>query len=114
MNTPAQTTPKQTPGSWLTRQMELRTISVRQLAEALNVTTKTVYDWRDDRTAISEERVPRLAEIFGIPELEARRGLGYWVPAGTESEPAGLDREELSQLKKDLQEILERIDRLGR
>lgn len=112
MNTPAQTPPKQTPGSWLTRQMELRAISVRQLAEAMDVTTKTVYDWRDDRTAISEERVPRLAEVFGIPEIEARSGLGYWVPDRRTSAPARIGREELVKLKKDLQEILERIDRL--
>lgn len=67
-------------GDWLTRQMGRRGVSVRQVAEALDVTTKTVYYWRGGKTEINEERLPQLAEVLGISEIEARRGLGFWVP----------------------------------
>jgi transcriptional regulator with XRE-family HTH domain len=91
--------------------MELRQTSVRQIADAMEVTTQTVYGWQNDKAAIAEARVARLAEVLGVTEIEARRGLGYWVPDG-QAEPAGIDRSELAKLKSDLQEILDRIDRL--
>lgn len=104
--------PDETPGVWLTRRMEIRSTSVRQLADAMNVTTQTVYDWRGDRAAINEERIPLLAATLAISEIEARRGLGYWVPEDRPVERAGIDRDELAQLRQDLAGILERIDRL--
>lgn len=112
MSNPAQTPPSDSPGTWLTRQMERRSINVRRLAEELGVTGKTVYDWRDDRTAISEARLPRLAEVLGIPELEARRGLGYWVPDG--SEPPATDTGDLDAIEELLQSALAELNRLKR
>lgn len=111
-----------TRGDWLKSHMDRRGISVRQLADALGVTSKTVYDWRDDRTALSEERVPRLAEVLDVSEVEARRGLGYWVPEGAldvgestdQESTVAMDKEELLELRKTLVEALERIDRIQR
>jgi transcriptional regulator with XRE-family HTH domain len=60
--------------------MERRNVSVPALAEALDVTEKTIYYWRNDKTTVSEARIPKLAEALGISEIEARRGLGHWVP----------------------------------
>lgn len=101
-----------TAGAWLTRQMERRSIGVQQLADALGVTGKTIYYWRDDKATVSEERIPRLAEVLGLTEIATRRGLGYWVPKEHEVEPADRTREELATLREELQGILDRIDRL--
>ena len=100
-----------TRGDWLKSHMDRRQISVRQLADALQVTSKTIYDWRDDRTAISEERVPRLAEVLGVSELEARRGLGFWVPEATpgETEP---DDEDLDAVEALLEQAIAELNRL--
>lgn len=95
-------------GEWLTRQMDRADVSVRQAADALGVTTKTVYEWLNGKTAVSEERVPRLAEVLGVSEIEARRGLGYWVPADEPTSiavPGALDRQlrqEMAELQQDL------------
>lgn len=95
-------------GGWLTRQMERESASVRRVADAMGVTTKTVYEWLNGKTAVSEERVPRLAEVLGVSEIEARRGLGYWVPADEPAViavPGALDRQlrrEMAELQQDL------------
>jgi len=86
----------QTHGAWLTAQMERRNMNVRQLADALEVTTQTVYGWQNGRTVVNEERIPRIAEVLGVSEIEARRGLGYWVPVEGER-PEELDREQLRE-----------------
>jgi len=83
----------QSKGEWLTRQMERRGISVRQVADALKVTTKTVYDWQGNKTAISEERIPLLAEALDLSVIETRRGLGFWVPDEEEGAPPARDDE---------------------
>ena len=114
MSNPAKHPPSDSPGTWLTRQMERRSISVRSLAEALGVTGKTIYDWRDDRTAISEARVPLLAEVLDVTELEARRGLGYWVPDETGPLPARFDTEDLDAVEELLRTALEELNRLKR
>lgn len=90
--------------------MERRNISVRQLAEALGVVEKSVYFWRDDKTAVSEARVPRLAEALGVSEIEARRGLGYWVPEDSEPQPVR-DAGELDEILRDLTDVLARFRR---
>lgn len=110
MSNPAQPQPSDSPGTWLTRQMERRHLSVRRLAESLGVTGKTVYDWRDDRTAVSEARIPRLANELGVTEVEARRGLGYWVPEGSEPQPAK-NAGELDEILRDLTDVLDRFRR---
>lgn len=106
----AQPPPSSSPGAWLTRQMERKNISVRQLAEALGVTEKTIYFWRDDKTAVSEPRIPALAEILGLTEIATRRGLGYWVPKGSEPQPVK-DAGELDEILQDLTALLERFRR---
>lgn len=110
-------------GEWLTRQMDRQGVSVAQVASALDVTTKTVYYWRGNKTDVSEERVPRLAEVLGISELEARRGLGFWVPADEAAAydigyeiGRGMDDETLTRLLQSvdnralLDEIARRMD----
>lgn len=112
MSTSAQPPPSHTPGAWLTRQMERRKTSVRRLADELGVTSKTVYDWRDDRTAVSEARVPRLAAVLGVSEIEARRGLGYWIPEGALPPPAELDREQLRAALRRFRQAADDLERL--
>lgn len=101
-------------GEWLTRQMERRDISVRQLADAMDVTTKAVHDWRGGKTAVSEERVPRLASVLGISEVDARRGLGYWVPNESAPPAETVSVEELQQLREQVVAVLDRIDEIKR
>jgi len=96
------------PGTWLTRQMERGHKNVRQIAEALDVTTQTVYDWRGDKATINEARIPRLAEALGISEIQARRGLGYWVPGDEEPQPAR-DTAELDEILQELTSVLEKF-----
>lgn len=114
MSNPAQPQPSDSPGTWLTRLMERRNVSVRSLAEALGVTGKTVYDWRDDRTAVSEARIPRLANELGVTEVEARRGLGYWVPSSPEPAAPQYDVDELRDLRSQLTAIIDRIEEMQR
>lgn len=101
----------QSKGEWLTRQMERRSISVRQVADALGVTTKTVYDWQGNKTAISEERVPRLAQVLGVSELVARRELGFWVPDGEEAAPPDSRLDEMEALARSLLDLVAEIRR---
>lgn len=98
-------------GEWLARQMERRRVSVRDVAEAMGVTTKTVYDWTGGKTAVSEERVPRLASVLGVSEVEARRGLGYWVPEG-EIAPPELDRAQLREALDRFRQAADDLERL--
>lgn len=113
MSNSAQPSPSPSPGSWLTRQMERRSMTVRHLAEAMGVTGKTVYDWRDDRTIISEARVPLLAQLLSTSEIDARRGLGYWVP-DENTEPPAMDAEELARIETLLAEAIAELNRLKR
>lgn len=99
-----------TSGDWLKRQMERRNISTRAIADALGVTPKTVYDWVGNKTTVSEERVPLLAEALDVTEIEARRGLGYWVPEDSEPQPIR-DAGELDEILGDLTDVLERFRR---
>lgn len=110
---PGEPSPSQSAGTWLTRQMERRDISVRRLATEMNVAEKTVYDWRGDRGVISEERVPRLAQLLDVTEVEARRGLGFWVPSGEEAAPAR-NAAELEEIIADLTDVLDRFRRWRR
>lgn len=105
--------PNSSPGTWLTDQMKRRNMGVRQLAEALGVSEKTIYEWRGDRTAISEVRVPELAQVFAITEVEARKGLGYWVPESTESARPRPDQLlELEEMRRALAQNLERLEEI--
>lgn len=98
-------------GDWLKSHMERRQITVRQMADALEVTQKTIYDWRDERTAISEARIPRLASVLGISEMEARRGLGYWVPED-DTTPPELDRAQLREALDRFRKAADDLERL--
>lgn len=98
-------------GEWLSRQIERRGVTVRQIADALGVTTKTVYDWQGGKTAISEERVPRLAEILRVSELQARKGLGFWVPDENEPPPIDSRLDEMEALARSLLDLVEEIRR---
>lgn len=99
-------------GEWLTRQMERRGVSVRQLADAMDVATQTVYNWQSDKTVINEERVPRLAAALSVSEIEARRALGFWVPDESAGEMPSDDR--LDAVEEMLEAALAEINRLKR
>jgi transcriptional regulator with XRE-family HTH domain len=103
-----------TRGDWLKSHMDRRQISVRRLADALGVTSKTVYDWRDDRTAISEERVPRLAEVLEVSEIEARRGLGFWVPDEGVAEPSSREAGEIDVALEIMRSAIAELERIKR
>lgn len=70
-------------GQWLREQRERRGLTVRQLAGRLDVATQVIYDWQNGKNRVSDDNAARLAEILGLPELEARRHLGLWVPEPT-------------------------------
>lgn len=112
MSNPAEPQPSPSAGAWLTHQMERRSISVQRIAEALSVTEKTVYYWRNDKTTVSEERVPRLAAVLGVSEIEARRGLGYWIPEGALPPPAELDRDQLREALRRFRQAADDLERL--
>lgn len=114
MSNSVQPPPSPSPGQWLTNQMERRNISVRQLAEAMGVVEKSVYFWRDDKTAVSEARIPKLAEALAISEIQVRQGLGYWVPAESPEPPPDYDVDELRDLRNQLNTILDRIEEIQR
>jgi transcriptional regulator with XRE-family HTH domain len=69
--------------------MERKQVSARRLADALGIATQTVYSWQNGKTTVNEDRVPRLAEVLGVSEIEARRGLGFWVPDEGTAESMG-------------------------
>lgn len=100
-------------GAWLARQMERRGVSVRQVADALDVTTKTVYYWRGGKTEVSEERIPQLATVLGVTETEARRGLGYWLPSSEDAPLPVLDRSQLRETARRLRQQADDLDRLS-
>lgn len=115
MSNSAQTPPGESPGAWLTRQLERKDISVRRFADAMEVTTQTVYAWQNDRTVINEGRILRLSEVLGISEIETRRALGLWVPeqAGPLADSGNAQlRAELTQMERELAEMQDRIRRL--
>lgn len=113
MSNSAQPSPSRpAPGAWLTGQMERKGISVRRIAEAMDVTTQTVYDWRGDRASVSEARVPLLAQVLGMTEIEARRGLSYWVPDENSEQRPAMDAEELARVETLLAEALAELNRL--
>jgi len=101
-------------GDWLKSLMDRRQISVRQIADALEVTPKTVYDWRDERTVINEERVPRLAEILGVSEVEARRGLGFWVPDESNAEGPTTEVDEIDAALDAMRAAIAELERIKR
>lgn len=101
-------------GEWLTQQMERRGVSVRQIAEALNVTTKAVYDWQGGKTAISEERVPRLAAVLGVSEVEARRGLGFWVPDESVAGQSAQEADEIDAALDVMRAAIAELERIKR
>lgn len=105
---PSPSRPK--PGVWLMHQMERKQLSARQLADTLGIATQTVYSWQNGKTTVNEDRVPRLASVLGISEVEARRGLGYWTPEDSEPQPVR-NAGELDEILGDLTDVLERFRR---
>jgi len=101
--------PNESPGQWLTRQMNQADIGVRRLADALGVTEKAIYEWRGDRTSISEARVKPLADVLGVSEIEARRGLGYWTPGEGDGAKPARNPDELDEIIQDMTQVLERF-----
>ena len=99
---------------WLTRQMERRQITVRQLADALDVATQTVYNWQSGKSVINEERVPQLAAALDLSVVETRRGLGFWVQGEQDPPAETVSIDELKALREMLQKALDRIEEIQR
>lgn len=113
MTNSAQPMPSRTsPGAWLTQQMERKQISARHLADTLGIATQTVYSWQNGKTSVNEDRVPRLAAVLGVSEIEARRGLGYWVPTGEEPSPPDLDRDQLREALRRFRQAADDLEKL--
>lgn len=100
------------PGEWLKEQLERRHLTTRDVARVVGLRDQAVYYWLVGKTSPKDEAAAKLAELLEVPEVEVRRRFGLWTPGETSGEPASIDREELARLKKDLQGILERINRL--
>lgn len=100
-------------GEWLRHELSVRGLSVREATEAVGLKApQAVYAWLSDKAAPTDEAATKLAALLQIPEVEVRRRFNLWTPGEVTGEPASIDREELARLKKDLQGILERINRL--
>lgn len=100
------------PGEWLREQLERRQLTTRDVAAAVGLRDQAVYYWLTGKTSPKDEAAAKLAELLDVPEVEVRKRFGLWVPEVPAAEPASIDREELANLKRDLQDILKRIDRL--
>jgi transcriptional regulator with XRE-family HTH domain len=92
--------------------MERKQVSARRLADALGIATQTVYSWQNGKTTVNEDRVPRLAEVLGVSEMEARRGLGYWVPDDGSEVPPELDRDQLREALQRFRQAADDLERL--
>lgn len=76
-------------------------MSVRGLARELDVAAQSVHNWETGKMGVSDERAAQMADVFGMPEIEVRRGLGLWVPEDSgeaEPEPSDAPWETLRQL----------------
>lgn len=63
-------------------------MSVRQLANHLDVATQVIYDWQNGKNAVNTERAQQIAHLFELDIIEVRRNLGLWVPDEQPSSPA--------------------------
>lgn len=89
-------------------------MSVRQLADALDVATQTVYNWQSGKSVINEDRVPQLAAALDLSVVETRRGLGFWVNEQGEAPAGTVSLEELRELREQVVAVLNRIEEIQR
>lgn len=66
--------------AWLKDAIERRGLTVRRVANTLDVSTATVYDWDTGKIRPRDKHAARLAELLDMDEFEVRRALGLWVP----------------------------------
>jgi transcriptional regulator with XRE-family HTH domain len=101
-------------GEWLRQELNARGISVRAATEAVGLkATQAVYAWMSDKAAPTDEAATKLAELLDVPEVEVRKRFGLWTPAEQNGQqPATVDRQALLQIRRELLDILERLDRM--
>lgn len=56
------------------------------LARALDVDPSRISQYERGMSAVPDERAAQIAELFGLPEIQVRRGLGLWVPREPDTE----------------------------
>lgn len=100
------------PGDWLRQQMERRQLTTHDVARATGLRDQAVYYWLTGRTAPKDEAAGKLAELLGVPEVEVRRRFGLWIPSEQDGHEPAINRSELEQIRADIIDILQRIERL--
>lgn len=99
-----------TAGEWLRREMERRSITTHDVAEAVGLRDQAVYYWLTGRTSPKDDAAGKLAELLGIPEVEVRRRFGMWVPDDKAADLPPAELEELRKLRKQLDAAIQRLE----
>lgn len=66
--------------SWLSAERERRGVLQRPLALQVGVSQQALSSYETGRTRVPDDVAARLAELWQLPEVEVRRGLGLHVP----------------------------------
>ncbi len=67
-------------GEWLREARTARGVSARDFAQQLDVTVQQLSRYEIGDNAVDDERAALIARALSMPLVEARRGLGLWVP----------------------------------
>lgn len=100
-------------GRWLRTQRTKRGYDTAgKLARALGVDPSRISNYERGMSAVPDERAAQIADLFGMDEIEVRRGLGLWVPddAKESQEPSGEGK--YWNLLERLEAIKDEINRL--
>lgn len=100
----SQSDDRESPGKWLRRtRVRLGFQTLGEFAHALKIDQSQVSRYERDRSVVPDDKAERIAEVFGMDEIEVRRRLGLWVPPEDrrKPEPVALTPEEIIQRLKD-------------
>ncbi len=101
-------------GAWLRRQREARGKSVRDIANALGISTQSIYGWEAGDSAPDGENGDKLAAVLNLDVLDLRRRYGLWVPDDTPADIGQRRREErISELRRIADELRATVDELS-
>lgn len=78
--------------AWVDRHLAKRHWTAKDAADAVGVVATTIGRWKKGGTSVHPENLRRLAEVLGVPPLEAYVAVGWLTPeeAGTPPVPAPL------------------------
>ncbi|MCK9929994.1 helix-turn-helix domain-containing protein [Frankia sp. Mgl5] len=74
-------------GHWLREQREQRGWTGRHLASLVGITPTQISNYERGKDGIDDERAEGIARALNMNIIDVRRGLGLWLPEGTEATP---------------------------